>query len=196
MIVTDWRGLVVLSVRNPAEGARVLMGLNLPGRALWTALALVAVLNTILFTLSNILFPGPTPLPEVLTAPTVYLAVVFGGLALTVYSIFWVGRMLGGQGALADILVLIVWLQALRVAVQAVALVLMLVVPLLSGLLVLAAGLIGVWMMVHFVNEAHRLNSLGRAVGVLVASLLAIVVGLSVLLSLVAGPIVGSTPHV
>lgn len=196
MTELDWRGLAVTSVRYPAQGARILLSLEVPARVLWTALALVAVLNTLLFTLSNILMPGPTPLPVVLTSPFVYLALVLGGLTLTVYSIFWTGRLLGGKGELADVMVLVVWLQALRVAVQAVALVLLLVAPLLSGLLVLAAGLIGVWMMVHFVNEAHRLNSLGRAAGVLIASLLAIVVGLSVLLSLIGGPIVGSTPYV
>ncbi len=154
------------------------------------------MLNTLIFVLSGMLVPGPSPLPAMLSSPVIYFAIVAGGLVLTVYAILWTGRAFGGQGALEEILVLIVWLQSLRVLVQVAVLVLVLTVPLLSALLVFAAALIGLYMLVHFIDQAHRFDSPGRAIGVLIASVLAIVLGLSVLLSLLAGPILGVSSHV
>jgi hypothetical protein len=62
---------------------------------------------------------------------------------------------------------------------------LLLSLPALAGILMIAASLIGIWIMAHFVNEAHRLDSLGRAFGVLIAAFLAMVLGVSALLSVV-----------
>ncbi|MCB1311369.1 MAG: YIP1 family protein [Sedimentitalea sp.] len=196
MTAAGWRQLAVVSVTDPAAAARALIALRPPREALWTALVLVAVLNTLIFVLSGMLVPGPSPLPAMLSSPVIYFAIVAGGLVLTVYAIFWTGRAFGGQGAVEDILVLIVWMQSLRVLVQVAALVLVLTAPLLSALLVFAAALIGLYMLVHFIDQAHRFGSPGRAIGVLIASVLAIVLGLSVLLSLLAGPILGVSSHV
>lgn len=191
-----WRQLAITSVKDPADAARTLMAMQFPTRVLWNALVLVAAGNTVLFFLSNLLFPGPSPLPAIFSEPLIYFAIVAGGLALMAWSIFWTGRLMGGKGALADILVLIVWLQALRLVVQLVVLVLMFVVPVLSAMLVLAVALIGVYILVHFVDQAHRFGSPGRAAAVLILSLLVIVIGLSVILTLIGGPYVGSTINV
>jgi hypothetical protein len=187
MTALDWRQLAITSVKDPASAAPTLMAMGFPTQALWSALVLVAVVNAMLFTLSDLLFPGPSPLPEFFSSPLVYFVVVAVGLSLTVVSLFWTGRFMGGKGELADVLVLIVWMQTLRVLVQGAAIVLMVVAPILSALLVFAAALIGVYMFVHFVDQAHRFGSVGRAAVVLIASFLAIVVGLSVLLTLIAG---------
>lgn len=196
MTLGEWRQLAITSVKDPATAARALMAMQIPRKALWIALVLVAVLNTLLFVLSNVVMPGPSPLPEIFDSPGLYLAIVVVGLILTTYSIYGVGRVMGGKGSLNDVMVLVVWLQVLRVAVQGAALVLVLLLPLLSALLVFAAALIGVFMLVHFIDQAHRFGSLGRSAAALIASLLAIVFGLSLILSLVGGPIVGSTPYV
>jgi hypothetical protein len=196
MNMTHWRDLAVTSVQDPAAAARDLMSMQIPREALWTGLFLVAILNTLLFVLSNILVPGPSPLPEALSAPTFYFAIVFGGLVMTVYAIFYVGRWLGGTGSVADLMVLIVWLQALRVAVQAAALVLMIIFPLLSALLVFAASLVGFYIMLHFIKQAHRLGSLWGSFGVLILAIFAILIGMSVLLSLVGGPFLGASAYV
>ncbi len=187
-----WITLAILSVKKPAEAARILIAMGFASGALWNALMLVAVGNTLLFALSDQILDGPSPLPGVLNAPLVYFSVVAGGLALTALSVYWIGRWMGGMGTLADILVLITWMQMLRLLVQVVVLALVFVAPLLSAILVLAAGLVGVYMLVHFVNQAHRFNSSGKAILVLVVSLLAIVVGLSIILTLVGGPFVGT----
>ena len=105
--------------------------------------------------------------------------------------LFWVGRMFGGQGSMEDIMVVIVWLQFMRVLVQAAALLLLLTIPVLSMLLILAAALVGIWILVHFVDQAHRYGSLGKAAGVLIAAFVGMVVGISILLSMIGVDAVG-----
>jgi hypothetical protein len=196
MKTSDLRELTVLSLTRPAEAARILLAQNLQRETLWTALMLVAVLNTLMFSLSNVLMPGPSPLPQAFNSPAVYFFFVSGGLILIVMSIFWTGRALGGQGSMNDVLVMIVWLQGLRVLVQAAALILMMTIPILSALLVMAAAFIGIWILLHFVDQAHKFNSLGRSAGVLIAAFVAMVLGLSLILSLIGASILGSSGYV
>jgi Yip1-like protein len=192
----NWTQLAITSVRNPAVAARVLMGMGFDIGSLWSALVLVAIGNTLLYSLSIAIFPESSPLSHFLSAPFVYFAIVAGGLTLTSVSIAWVGRKMGGKGQLADVLVLVVWMQALRLVVQVAVLVLVFVMPALSALLVLAAGLIGIYMLVNFVDQAHGFHSIGRAAMVLIASMLAIVVGLTLILTLVGGVAMGIPPNV
>ncbi|MEP3329201.1 Yip1 family protein [Sedimentitalea sp.] len=196
MTVSNLRDLAVLTIKTPAEASRVLLGMDIPREALWTGLALVAVLNGLLFTLSNLLVPGPSPLPEIFLVPALYTVVVAGGLVLTVYALFWTGRFMGGTGSLDDIMLTILWLQGLRVALMVVVIVLILTVPVLSALLVFAASIYGLYILLHFIDQAHRLNSLAKSAGVLVASMAAIVLGLTLLISLFGGPISGLSAYV
>ena len=192
----DWRALVGLSVREPAEAAQAVMGLRLPRPTLWLALILMAALNALIFSVSNILVPIQAPMPMALSSPLYYFGFVVGGLALSIYAITWAGRWLGGQGSFDDVMSLMVWLQVLRVLVQAAAFVLMILAPVLSGVLVIGASLYGIYIILHFVNEAHRLRSLGRAFGVLMAALVVMVIVLSLLFSLIGAPLLGPTPYV
>lgn len=196
MTDSNLRDLVVLTVKSPAQAARVLLDIDIPREALWIGLVLVAVLNGILFTLSNLLVPGPSPLPEMFLVPALYTALVAGGLVLTVYALYWTGRFMGGSGTLDDIMLAILWLQGLRVALMVVVILLILTVPVLSALLVFGASIYGLFILLHFVNQAHRLNSLAKSAGVLVASMVAIVLGLTLLFSLFGGPISGLSAYV
>ena len=191
-----WVQLANLSVTDPAEAARVLLSFRVPSEALWTALVLVAVLNTLVFAVTNILVPAPSTMPGLFDSPVIYFGLICGGLVLTVLAIHWVGGLFGGTASRDDVMILIVWLQGLRVLVQVAALVLMLVAPLLSAILVIAAAFVGLFITLHFIDQAHGFKSLGKSAGVLIASGLAIIVGLSVLLSLIGGPFIGTIPNV
>lgn len=190
------RDLAILTVKAPAHASRVLLGMDVPRESLWTGLALVAVLNGLLFTLSNLMVPGPSPLPDMFMVPVLYTLLVAGGLILTVFALFWTGRFMGGTGSLDDIMLTILWLQGLRVALMVVVIVLILSIPVLSALLVFGASIYGLYILLHFINEAHRLNSLAKSAGVLVAAMAAIVLGLTLLISLFGGPISGLTAYV
>jgi len=197
MTSLSFRDLILLTIREPARAAQILLQMRLSREALWTGLCLVAVLNTMLFTLSNLLIPSPKILPPFLEAPAVYLVMIFAGLLLTCMAIHWVGRAAGGKGSLQDVMVLVLWLQGLRVLVQCASILLALTLPFLSFFLVLAAAAIGLYIMIHFIDQAHQFNSIGLSFGVLIGSGLAIVLGLSALISVLFGAqIEGSLPNV
>ncbi len=191
-----WSEMILLSVKDPAEAARRLIAMQFSREVLWTGLALAAVVNTLLFSLSGLLMPGPAMVMPLFQSPFFYLGMVSVGLVLTVAALYWAGRILGGRGALSDVLVVVLWLQLLRVLVQVVTLVLSLTIPMLAMLLVLAATVLGIYILLHFVDQAHRLNSLPRAGGVLILSFVLMAVALSVLLTLFGGMISGDISHV
>ena len=53
--------LAVLTLRDPQAAAQIVLGWKLPREALWTAIFLVGVIVTILFSLGNIVMPLPAP---------------------------------------------------------------------------------------------------------------------------------------
>ena len=70
---------------------------------------------------------------------------------------------------------MMIWLQVIRVAIQLALIAVSFVSGSLGGLLSLAVNLYLVYVLLHFVNEGHRFNSLWRAFAVLLmASLLAL----------------------
>ena len=196
MSTTSWGELVFQSVKDPALAARQILTLGLPRDALWTGLLLMAALNALLFSLSNLLIPIQAPMPAILTSPLGYFAFVAFGLTLAIHAIFYSGRWLGGMGRIEDIMAVMVWLQVLRVLVQALALVLVLVAPMMSAMLVVGASMFGLYVLVHFVNESHQLGSVTRAIGVLLTSLVLMVIVLSLVISLFGRAVLGPVLNV
>lgn len=191
-----WWQLAVLSIRDPAQAAVALLAMR-PGRdVLWPALLLAAALNTLVFSLSDILLPAPPVFPPILHQPLAYFAMITLGLVGFIQLLTWIGRLLGGQGGFADMMVLLVWLQYLRLLVQAAALVLVLTLPVLSLVVVATATIVGVYILLHFVSKAHGLNSLGRAAITLILTMLAMAFAISILIALLGGPVLESAQHV
>ena len=189
MTARDWQTLIVTTVTDPGQVARGLIDLKLPREALWTGLALAAVLNAILIGISNIVaYPDPL-MPQLLQMPVLLGFAVFVALATLVFAFSLCGRWLGGHGSFDEVMVVVLWLQALRILVQVTTLVLAFIAPILALLIAFAAGLLGIYITLHFLNEAHRLQSLGKAAGVLIASMVLMVLALTFLLSLVGGPV-------
>jgi len=183
----EGRGLLQmmsLSVRDPAEAARRLIALDLDRSTLWTALVLVAVINTLLQAVVLLLVPPPPPLGGLFASPLVSASLLLGWMVLSVYAILWAGRSLGGTARLEDVMTVLVWLHLLWAVVRVGVLVLLVMAPMLSTLFILGATALGLWILVHFVDQAHHLNSPAKAVGVLIAAFVGIVLGLSLAVSL------------
>ncbi|MFP4043874.1 MAG: YIP1 family protein, partial [Rhodosalinus sp.] len=119
--------------------------------------------------------------------PVPFALFLAAGLVGTIYALWYVGRMLGGEGALGDIMVLLVWLQALRLVVQAALLMLVPLSPVLSSLVVLAAAAIGFWILLNFIDVAHGYGNLLKSLGALALSVLAMALGLTFLVTLFGG---------
>ena len=194
------QALVVDTVRDPAHAARQILQLDLPRRWLWTALGLMCVLNAIVYSISLQLFP-PDPavlsvIPPAFRSPMLFTIFLFGTLVITVFTLQWIGQAMGGKASLGDILILLTWVQVLRLLLQVVVLVLTLVSPGLAALLVFIASVWGIYILASFLNEAHGFENLIKAIGVMLLALAAIVVGLSLILAVISTIIIGSAGYV
>ncbi|MGV6802881.1 MAG: Yip1 family protein [Ruegeria sp.] len=168
--------MAVLTLSNPAEAARRLLTITPSRDVLWIALALVVVLNALAQSASTLVFPAFDPTLEMTFEPVVQsVATSAGALLLGIFAFLFVGRLLGGTGTLDGIMFLMVWLQFLQILGQVVVFFVVLVVPTFFLMLVLGMSLYSLYISLHFVNQAHKLNSLGKSfVVILVSGLLAI----------------------
>ncbi|MBE1281881.1 MAG: hypothetical protein GJ676_01090 [Rhodobacteraceae bacterium] len=193
MTAGDLKALTLTTLRQPDVAARQLMAMSLGRDVLWIALFLAVILSTAMMTFQNLIYPPHPSTPAVFTETWMYLGVVGIGELLFIYGIYLAGGWMKGHGSLNDIMVVLVWWQLLQVGIQIVLVFLVMVAPPLASLASLAAMAYGVYVLLHFISQAHQLNSLGRAAGVLVVALFAIAFALSLLIALVGGSVVGLT---
>ncbi len=189
------KSLALETLQNPRSAAAKIIGLSLGRDVLWTALVLVAAINSIIYSIS--LFLADTSmLPSVLRNPLIFFVIINGVLVLSVHAFYWTGRVIGGTGDLGDLLALLVWLQALRAAAQGVLLVLMVVSPAIGQLFSLAVGVLGIWITVNFITEALHLPSLLHGLGVLVLAAVVLAIGLFLLVGLIGLSSIGVPANV
>lgn len=195
-----FRDLVIETIRAPRDAAGRLLGMDVPRDVLWMALALMCVLNAIVYSVSLQISP-PSPdvagvVPAAFQSPLLFALFLFGALVITVFVLHWIGRSLGGQAGLWDILVLLTWLQVLRLLFQVAVLVLSLVSLSLSALVVLGGSIYAIYILAAFIDRAHGFDNLVKALGVMVLAIVAIAVGVSMLLAVIGGAIMGGAGNV
>lgn len=195
MTVT-WQSLFVTTLRLPEEAANFILSLQLSRSELWLSVLAAAALNALITGLSIVLMPLPAGWPNLFSNPLAYFVIVAGGLVLLGHVLTWSGRWIGGSGALDDLVKLMVWLQLVRVVLQAFGLVLVVAAPVLGALYGLATGLLSLWILLNFVKVGHSLESLGSAALVLFATFVGMIIGLSLLLSLIGVGSLGVVPVV
>ncbi|MDQ2088651.1 YIP1 family protein [Marimonas arenosa] len=197
-MTVDWQALVKLTIFDPKQAAEKIMALrrNLSHAMLWSMVVLVAALMALSIWLSWQVFPPmPSPDPEVLAfqqrmarfvARPALLAVLFAGsIVLAINILHWAGRLLGGEGELHDMAAVFLWLQVLQTSAMVLILLLALVSAPLAGLIEFAISLLGLWILVAFVDRVHGFGNPLKAVGTLLlgpAMLFAIMVVVLVLL--------------
>jgi len=185
MMNTDaLKNLAIETVQSPRTAAQKIMSLHLSRDVLWSALALVAVINSIIYSLS--LFTGDASLlPPLFRNPVMFFVVITGLLVVSIHAFYWTGLAMGGQGDLGDVLALLVWLQGLRAVAQAVMFVLVLVAPALAALFSLVVGVLGLWITVNFIAEALRLPNAWHGLAVLLLAALGMAMGVMILAGLI-----------
>ncbi|WP_264213552.1 YIP1 family protein [Leisingera thetidis] len=177
----------LLTIKSPRDAAQRILAQNWPREALWTAFLLSVVLNTCVYTLQQVLFPLP---PEVLLprfAPGAYFAVVLVLQLSFIAMLSTTGRWLGGQGSLASLLALVTWLQLLQAGLNGAIVAVFLVLPALAALLNIAANIVVFFILLHFVNAAHRFGSVWRSLGVVLMASMILVFALLFIVGLI-GP--------
>lgn len=189
------KSLALETLQSPRSAAQKIMDLWLSRDVLWTALILVAVLNSILFGLS-LLAEDVSQLPSFMRNPVTFFFIIAGVQVMSVHGFYWAGRAIGGQGDLGELLSLLVWLQALQLAAQAVLFIATIISPGIGELLSLAVSVMALWITVNFITEALRLPTLMHGVGVIVLAAVGVAFGLMILIGLIGVGAMGVSPNV
>lgn len=160
-----WMRAVWTSIMEPSESARKVIDMNLPRDALWTGLALVAVLNVILVAVLQMISPAPVAFQEqgFVLSPFGFVAIISIFLVLFVFGVFYAGQILGGTGTLQGSLAIIVWFQSISLTLEAIQVVLVLIMPAIGSIFgLLSLGAL-IWCFLNFINVLHGFNNLGKA---------------------------------
>ncbi len=163
--------MVILTLSNPAEAARRLLAMRLGGDVLWLAFFLAVILNALVQSASSLVLPLVSPDIQQLAVPmsrTLFVSV--SAILISVVTFLLVGRVLGGTGSFYEVMTLIVWLQILQIAGQAIILAVVTVLPFLFLPTSLAMLALSLYITLHFLNEAHRFASLGKSFVVILIS--------------------------
>ncbi len=186
----DVKGLVsaaVDTVRDPREGARRVMAVQIPRRSRWEAVLLVVVLSVLLSELTLLLgsasggmMMGGGLLHNPLAMGALQLAV----LMVLIWGMYVLGRLAGGTGSLDDAIMLVVWLQAIMLGLQVVQLAAMLLLPPLASLIGLGGILLFFYLLTMFTTELHGFNSPGAVFIAILGAMVGFIMVLSFILAL------------
>ncbi len=182
-----------LTLRNPRAGAERVMALNLPVQGLWIALALVAVLLSLMLSASVLAMPIPSDemaqflaLSPAYSSPLFFAVLNWAQAVIWVFAILWAGRMFGGQGEFADVLAVAALWQVMSFVLFMVIFLITAVLPFVALLAMLVFVVWLLWASVSFVGAAHRVESAGHAAGIWFAALMGTLIA-SMILSTVLG---------
>lgn len=176
--------------------ARKVVAMNFPRDALWTGLALVAVLNVILLAALQLLSRAPIAFEEqtIALSPFAYATIIAVFLVLLVLGIYYTGQFLGGQGTFTNTLTIIVWFQTISLTLEAIQLVLVVISPAIAGIFgLLSLGAL-IWCFVNFVNVLHGFDNLGKSILAIMIALIGTALCAGILLAILGvGPSGGMT---
>lgn len=175
MTAAELGNLLRDSLRDPRGVARLMLRMNLSANVLWLAAALAAVGSALLTHLGmGLMMPVEMGAAMVLPSPLFTALSQFVVVVLTALLAAFVGRMAGGKGQFAGALLLVTWLQFVLLALQAVQLVLLLVIPPLGMALGYLAVAVFFWLLSSFVAELHGFRSTALTfIGVFLTTLVA-----------------------
>jgi len=175
----------IRTLRNPREGARLVMAQNFPASLLWQMLAVVVALSVVLGQGAMLLLVDPAEFAgSLLFRPALMAGLQLGVLVATVFAIHVIGRRMGGVGRFEDALALMVWLQFIMICLQVVQVVLMLVAPPLADMLGLVGFVLFLWLLTSFIAQMHGFQSLVMVFVMILISAMGLVIALSVVLSM------------
>jgi len=157
----DLLRLVLDTVRDPRQGARQVMAMQIERQQRWEILLLIAVLSTILGFLSeyvtSVLGAEPSQLP---VGPFALGISQLAVMLVMVFAMYLVGNWAGGEGGLDDAILLVAWIQFILICLQILQILALLVLPALALLLVLAGFVLVFVLLTIFVSELHGFRSM------------------------------------
>ncbi len=174
-------GMALQTVPEPRKVARDVFAVQLPRTALWQMLALMLVCMTFLGVIRSILFPVDPEFADALLAkPLVVGAVQAAASVITVFLIYYIGRMTGGTGSFPQAIKTVVWMQFVLLILELGSVFFLVIAPGFALLTGLFAVFMSFWILSHFIAEMHGFASpLSVFFGIVMTA-----ISLSVLLSM------------
>jgi hypothetical protein len=187
-----WGQLVIDSILRPRAAARRVLGLELAPDALFQAAAAITCIGIVLGYLAMRMSGGAVdPVSAaVLQAPLLGATLQFGMMAVIAFLTFRIGRVFGGRGDFWGAAAVVVWLNAVTLAIQVVQLAALATVPPLAGLIAIATLFWLLWAFSNFVAELHGFASPVMVLGVVVLTVIVLVFALTLVAAML-----GLTPQ-
>lgn len=189
-----FRAMLRQTLTNPWQAGRDVIDMQFPIQGLWIALMLVSVLLSLM--VSAVFYATPTPPGEmgelIEMSPAYHTPLLFALLnwaqaLISVFLLHRIGRAFGGQGELADMLAVMIWLQVVSLVLALVLFLAGLILPLVGGLLMIAAFFWGLWATVALVGAANQFDSLLKALGVCAVTVVVFSIGMTILSAMLGG---------
>ena len=171
----SWMRAVWISLIEPAEIAAKVLTMRFRRDVMWTAMALIAVVNVLLLEIFKFLTPSNALMHEQVLSlsPFSYTAIIGSFLALLAVMLVQAGRIFGGRGTLDGALMLIIWLQAISLTLETIQVALLFIsihVASLFGMISLGAI---IWVIINFINVLHGFSNVGKSVLVIAMAMIA-----------------------
>ena len=181
--------LILQSFIEPRKVAEYLVTLEIDRRSLWLLLGLVSVLSALVLSAVSAATPAPEGVQIVSLSP--WMAAVFVGFVMIamVFSLFYVGRWLGGSGSLDSTILIISWHQGITVAFQLLQLVIVLISPVLGAFANFAGIIFLFYVLLQFIDVLHGYQSLLKSFGAFALAIFSMVVVLTFLLPILGLPL-------
>jgi hypothetical protein len=173
------------SIADPSVAARTLLALQPPPGRVVEAAILVSVLDALIVgILTNGALQVPLPQGELTLAPLAHAALLAISFVLSASALQVGGKVLGGKGSFGQSLLVIVWLEVIAIALQLVQLVAAFLLAPLAPFLGLAALVVLLWCLVHFVRVLHGFSGYGATILTILLGSILLVLGLTLTLGL------------
>lgn len=162
-ILTYFLRAAMQTVRNPREGARQVMAVQMERRARWEVLLLIAVLSAILAYFS--VFVGAFTNSSAAQYPVTLNPIMLGFsqlivMLVMVFAMHLIGNWAGGYGDLDDAILLVAWMQFILICLQVAQILAVVFFPVLALLLGLAGLVLVFVLLTFFVAELHGFKSM------------------------------------
>ena len=192
-VKNNLQALAIETLQNPRGAARRILDLPATNADVWSAFVASICLSVVLTGAGQLITPASEQdvVSMIQFSPFSWVAVLGGvWLAVSVAAVT-LGRVFKGVGTVPDFLRLVAWTQMLMIALQAVQIVLLMVVPFLAVSIGLLSVVLMIWWLVNFTAEIHGFKGLGHAFLVLLLSIVLGTFVAAILFSVlgVAGPI-------
>lgn len=181
------RSLIAESLTAPRSAARRVLAVGGDYPLAVLAVGSVAALAAIVAVLLSMMSPrtGNSEMDYLVTQPLLLAALQAMGMVVFAMIATAVGRLFGGTGRLAQIMLIFAWLNFLLLVLQLGLLIVMLALPSLGPILLMAIMGLVTWLLASFIAEVHGFASTFATGAVMIGGMMII----GTLLVLISPPV-------